>query len=630
MSGDTRFEFGPFSVDPADQRLLENGHPVPVTPKVFELLVLLLRHHGRLVDKQELIAAIWPDSFVEEGTLPRHVSDLRKALKDERAAPRYIETVPKRGYRFIADVREARPAPHSTQAAVLPHALSPAPLSADPRQTPSVRRGTLAVSGAAFAAVVVTLMAVTGHLSGPPTATPAIRSIAILPFAASGSTSSTELGMMLADALILRLHRLPGITVRSATAVASFDPRRQDPAAFGHDLRVDAVVYGTMLQSRDRLRLTVTLLRVTDQSVLWADQFEETATDLFAIEDSVAGRVIGSLAASLSGQGPARVSSRGTGVAAAHEAFLRGRYYWNRRSAETLAKATALHEEAVRLDPGYALAHAALADDYAALSGYHLSSQHEMIPRARAEAQRALALDPTLAEPYTTLALIAMNYDWAWEEADTLYRRAIELNPYYATAHAWRGEYLAFMGRFDEGLAELRRAQELDPLSLIIATDVGKALLLARRYDEALRQLRKVLEIDPTFAQARLFTESAYFYQRRWPEVFAAIAARQLGDDDPGHLVDLTIYYAAIGQSSLARQHRDRLAAIAKRTFVSPLFMALAYQYTGDLDSGFEWLERMCEERSPGIIGFKLDPSFDAFRTDRRFERVLRRVGFGK
>jgi serine/threonine-protein kinase len=251
-----------------------------------------------------------------------------------------------------------------------------------------------------------------------------------------------------------------------------------------------------------------------------------------------------------------------------------------------------------------------------------------MIPKARAAARQALTLDPNLAEAYTTLALIAMNYDWAWEEADRLYLKAIELNPYYATAHAWRGEYLAFMGRFDEGLAELRRGQELDPLSLIIATDVGKVLLLARRYDEALTQLKNVLDIDAHFAPARHYVASAYFFLRRWDDVSAALAARSLPDDSPNRLVDMITYYGSTGQIELARKHLDRLVAVPTETFVSPLLMVLAYMYVGDLDRGFEWLDRMCDERSPGIIGFKVDPLFDPFRTDPRFKHVLRRVGF--
>ena len=325
------------------------------------------------------------------------------------------------------------------------------------------------------------------------------------------------------------------------------------------------------------------------------------------------------------------MATAGTTVQAAHEAYLRGRYSWNQRTLDGLQKAVNFHEEAVRLDPGYALAYAGLADSYVLLSGYHFASQHEMIPKARAAAEKATSLDPTLAQPYTTLALIAMNYDWAWGEAERLYQRAIALNPQYATAHAWYGEYLVFMGRFDEGLAAFSRARELDPLSVIIATDVGKALFIARRYSDAIAVLTAVLETTPNYRMALQWRGSAYIHSRQpdkaLADLTAAPAFKPEGVDSETILI---WFHAQAGRRSVAQQHLKKVLAIARKTYVSPIALAFAYLFYGDLDRAFDWLERACDERSPGIIAFKLDPSYDVLRSDPRFERLLRRVGFAQ
>ena len=459
-----------------------------------------------------------------------------------------------------------------------------------------------------------------------------VASVAILPFATDArENSSVHLGPGLTDALILRLHRLKRINVRPASAVASFGERSQDPVEFGRSLRVDAVLHGTIRQGAGRLRVDAQLLKVSDGSVLWAEQFEETASALFALEDSIATRLSGSLALRLTSDERRVMATAGTTVQAAHEAYLRGRYSWNQRTLDGLQKAVNFHEEAVRLDPGYALAYAGLADSYVLLSGYHFASQHEMIPKARAAAEKATSLDPTLAQPYTTLALIAMNYDWAWSEAERLYQKAIALNPQYATAHAWYGEYLVFMGRFDEGFAEFSRARELDPLSVIIATDVGKALFVARRYSDAIAALTAVLETTPNYRMALQWRGSAYLQSGQPDKTLADLtAAPAFKPEDVDSETTLIWFHAQAGRRSVAQQHLTKVLAIARKTYVSPIVLAFAYLFYGDLDRAFEWLERACDERSPGIIAFKLDPSYDVLRGDPRFDRLLRRVGFGQ
>jgi DNA-binding winged helix-turn-helix (wHTH) protein/TolB-like protein/tetratricopeptide (TPR) repeat protein len=611
-----------------EKHVLFRGTPVPLPPKVFDTLVLLVQRRGSLVDKDELLKRLWPDTIVEEVALAHNVSLLRKALRSV-ADGEFIETVPKRGYRFIADVRETAEPPaigHVERTAVANESRS----SARSRVTRNRWTAAIAFFGVAIVAAGLGLewMRARSHVAH---ASAPIISVAILPFSsAEADAAPVRMGPLLTDALILRLHRLPGITVRPASAVDSFDTRKQEPVSFGRALNVDAVVHGTIQESNGRLRVTGQLVRVADGSVVWVDQFEEQTADLFMIEDSIATKLVGSLAIKLTNDDKRAATRRGTSVPAAHDAFLRGRYYWNQRAPEELKKAIELHEQAIRLDPGYALAHAALADDYHTLSGYHRAPQHEMIPKARAEAQKALELDPSLVEAHTTLALIAMNYDWAWAESERLYRRAIELNPNYATAHAWYGEYLAYMGRFDEGLAELRRAQELDPLSKIIASDVAKSLNLARRYDEAFIQANKVLEVDPAYSMARHWKRFAMIFTGRSAEAVTELMKPPFDENELGAVHDLVTYNARAGRTAVARRYLERLVALSEQTFVSPLYLAQSYADVGDLDRGFYWLDRVCDERTPGVIGFKLDPMFDVFRRDPRFGAVLRRVGFAR
>jgi serine/threonine-protein kinase len=496
------------------------------------------------------------------------------------------------------------------------------------------------------ASLGVVLLTVTAAVAivirdGRPAATPTgsspprISSLAILPFTATFSGEESEhLGPGLADALTVRLHRLPSITVRPASAVATFEQRSSDPVAFGRALRVDAVLFGTARALGARLIVDAQLVKIADGSIVWAERFDEAAADLLALEDTIATKVVGSLAITLTADERRSIRQRGTTVPAAHDAYLRGRYIWNRRSWEALRQALAYHEQAVRLDPNYALAYAGLADAYVLVGGYHLTGQHETIPKARAAAERALALDPTLAEPHTTLALIAMQYDFDWEGAEREYQRAIAINPNYATAHAWYGEYLAFMGRFDEGLAEFARARELDPLSLSIASDVGKALFLARRYEAAITELNKVLEADPQYGPALLWRENSYAQLGRYEDALADHRARFPGGvastEDAGRLTDAIVVHGMAGRRDLARQNLAPFARLLATKYVSPMWAALVYAHVGDLDRGFEWLERMYQERTPGVIGFKVDPSFDVFRRDPRFENLLRRVGLAQ
>ena len=657
MSEESRrlFEFGPFILDAGERRLLRDGTPVPLSPKAFEMLLVLVERGGRLVGKEELLRAVWPDSFVEEANLNHHVWALRKALGEGSNGSRYIETVPRHGYRFAAGVREVADA--GEQLVVEKHTLTrvvtleqelpdapaaaaaelqgPAPLEAKSQERVRagwklpVALGLLTLVGAGVLALYYgTQRAVKTE---PPAAGGAApKSIAVLPFKTIGGEGADGdyLGLGLSDALTARLGNTQRIIVRPTSAVRKYADPRQDPLQAGREQGVEAVLDGTVQQNGERIRVIVRLLRVSDGASLWAGQFDERLTDIFAVQDSISRQVAEGLRVTLSDEDRERLRRRGNQNVEAYQAYLKGRYFWNKRTAEGIRKSTDYFRRAIELDPAYALAYAGLADSYLLLGGYHVASQQEAIPKAKAAAQKAIEIDETLAEPHATLGLIAQNYDWDWAEAERQYRRAIELNPNYATARHWYGEFLAFMGRYDEGLAEVRRAHELDPLSLIISTDVGKVHYIARQYDRAIEQYRKTLEMDPDYGTARLWLGITYAKNGQYQEAVSEFHKVKGLEEDPMSLAFLGSVYGQAGRRDEARQILGRLTALSRHTYVPAHGMALVHMGLGERDEAFKWFDKVFEERGVGVIAFKVDPGYDPLRSDPRYADLLRRAGF--
>lgn len=588
------YEFGPFRIVTATRSLLFRGEPVSLMPKSFDALVVLVRHRGQLLEKAFLLNEIWPDIQVEENNLAQAVSDIRKALGEGPKDQRYVATVPRFGYRFVANVKTIRYESND--------ATGPAH---------SIRHGT------PESAVV-----------DAPRET-----IAVLPFTSldtEGGDESFEVGI--ADALITRLSNIRAISVRPTHSILKYVRTYNDPVLVGHELKVDSIVSGSIRRLGARVRVTVQLVRVVDKSTLWAEKFDEAFTDIFTVEDSISERVAAVLSLRLSGEEKRALAKRYTEDTEAYQLFLKGRYFLSRRTAEGAQKAIDHFSHAIELDQLYALAYTGLADSYLilGLQGAIMGGlpPHKTYPHARQAAVRALELDDMLAEAHASFAHIKFFYDWDWQTAERGFLRAIELNPNYATAHHWYALALMFMGREECSLTEIKTAQEIDPLSLVINTNMGYLLYYARRHDEAITQLQKTVEMDPSFATAHHRLGLAFEAKGMFNEAIVAFQeAERISRGGPLALGMLGHVYACLGRKAQARRILKQLIEQSERFYVSGTVIAEVYAGMGENESALEWLNKAFDEHSISIVGLKVNTRYDCLRSDRRFQHLLRRVG---
>ncbi|HEV1283797.1 MAG TPA: winged helix-turn-helix domain-containing protein [Bryobacteraceae bacterium] len=596
------YEFGPYSLDARERILLLDGQAVALTPKALDTLIVLVRNQSKVVSKEELLASVWPGTFVEEGILAQNIMTLRKALRN----PEWIETVPKRGYRFSHKVSSL--APEMRVAAPVRWRF--------PWWWPT----TAAVLLMGAVAVVLAM-----RWERPK---PRIRSLAVLPLRAIDE-GPPHLGLGLADVLINRLGMLSQLAVRPTSAVRKFtDGAAPNPLAAGRELGVDAVLEGNIQRDGERVRVTVQLWRVSDGASLWSGKFDQPYRDLFTLEDAIGEQIAQGLVLDLTAPERERLRRRYTENAEAWQAYLRGRYLWSRRTPEAYRKAIAEFEEAARIDPNYALAYAGLADAYALLG----SNPNQDVPRAeamekaRAAALKSIALDADLAEAHTALAFILMHYDWKCADAEKEFQRALSLNPSYATAHQWRAINLLVTGHPDEGLQELKSAQALDPASLIIMADRVEMDVYTGRLLDAIDQGKRALDIDPSFTLVQDYLSWAFTGQRRFAEAVAV-----LGPDaqtpDAFRLDALEYAYAAEGRQDEARLMLRKLVERARQEHGLEFMVASSYAVLGDADGMVPWIEKAFSERSGALLLLHLHPAFAPVREDSRFKAFVSRVG---
>lgn len=634
------YEFGPFRLDPAERQFSRAGEPVPLTPKAFDTLLALVRRGGSLVEKDKLMREVWPDSFVEEINLTVNISTLRKTLGENGDGGRYIETVPKRGYRFVAPVRQifAEDEPvllaRRTRASVIIKEVEEEHETVQ-EQMPVPRREAkkwdgkmvyVSVSILAGCAVLVSLLAAVSYLraksrGGEVTTAvkPQIRSIAVLPFRPMmpGKDEDVYLGMGIADNLIKRLGYSKQITVRPINAVLKYNAPTQNPLAAGRELGVEAVLDGRIQKSGERIWISVHLVSTSDGAPLWTEKFDEPFTDILLVQDSLAERLITSLSLTLDAQQKQLLNKHGTENTEAYEAYIKGRYFWNKRSADGYRKAYDYFQQAIKIDPKYAQAYAGLADAYLL--------EPDVLPKGghpKVYALKAFELDNMLAEAHTSLAYIMSAVEWNWAGADAEFRRAIDLNPNYVTAHHWYAYHLVSMGRLEEALAEIKRAREIDPLSPIINTDVGHILYFSKRYDEAVEQYHKVLEMESGFSIAHWRLGEVLLQNGMFDEAIAELlkAREMFGSDNPNMNVWLGYAYAVSGR----REKALKLFRRVKENLNPDYGVAIIRAGLGEKDQAFAALREACRAHSAPMAVYKVEPMFAKLRSDPRHTEVLR------
>jgi len=455
------------------------------------------------------------------------------------------------------------------------------------------------------------------------------KSIAVLPFkplVPESRDESLEIGM--ADSLITMLSNLGQIRMRPISAVRNYTRLEQDPIEAGREQRVDAVLEGSLQKTADRIHVTVRLVSVPDGTPLWAARFDEKFSDIFAVQDSISEKIAATLALKLSGDEKNQLARRYTENTEAYQLYLRGRYYWSRRTEDGMKKAIEHFQQAINLDPGYALAYVGVGDCYAWLALGTMSPM-EAVPKAKAAAIKALEIDDQLAEAHPIFAWTLFTYDWDWPGAEKEFKRSIELNPNYATAHLWYWVYLERSGRFDEAQREMKRTQELDPISLANNSYVGRSLYYAGQYDQAIAQYQKTLEMDSTFALAQTLLGFAYLQQSRFKEAIALVEKESTFPSPDAAAACLGYAYAMSGNRLGATRILEYLAEQSQLRHASPLSSAIVYLGLGDKENAFDWLEKAYAVHSPEITTLKVDPIFKSVRSDPRCTDLLRRIGLG-
>ena len=571
------YEFGPFRLDAAKNLLFRDGEIVPLTPKVFDTLRVLVERSGEQLTKDRLISEVWEGAVVEETNLTTNVSHLRKALGEKKHEHQYILTIPGGGYRFVAAVKAVHAAPN----------------------VPAIVRAA------------------------------SIRSIAILPFKpliADNRDESLELGM--AETLITRLSGLKEIVVRPMSAVRRYNGLEQDAIAAGRELQVESVLDGSLQRAGDKLRVTVRLVRVAEGQTLWAESFDEKFTDIFTVQDQVAARVVGLLAVKLTGAEQMLLTKRYTENPEAYQLYIKGRYFWDKFTPADHRRAIEFFNHAIGKDPAYALAYTGLSDTYAASSTNGWIASTEGYPRAKEMVKKALQLDDTLSEAHTSFGAIAMFYDLDWATAEREYKRAIELNPNYAIAYELYSYLQSATGRPDEAIEMAKRALGNDPLSALLSEDAALACYLARRYDEAIQQYQKTIRLDPSYASAYFNMGRVFGQKAMYDEAHAAYQkAINASERTPAILAALGHTYAVSGRRGEALRILDELKEMSRQNYVSPYDLAILYTGLGETDRAIEQLGKAYEQRAGWIINLKVEPLFDPLRRDPRFAELVGRLG---
>ena len=662
--------FGTYEVSFRSGEVRKAGVRIRVQQQPLKLLEVLLERPGEVVTREELRSRLWPDeSFGDfDQAVNIAIAKLRSALGDSAENPRYIETLPKRGYRFIADVsfvdaggRIRRPETASTDPPVTEpghqfqdNGLTVPPVTELGNQfrgngsgVPSVTEPELQLEGPGLAVPAKRRLRPTGRVilalavllslailsvllvrsrGRRPTA---IRSLAVLPLEnLSGDAAQNYFSDGMTDELITDLAQISALRVISRTSVMVYKGAHKSLPQIARELNVDAVVEGTVLRAGDQVRITAQLIDASTDKHIWSQSYEGELRDTLALQDRVARAIAGQIQINLTPWEQAALKSATVVNPQAYESYLKGRYFWSKRTACGLKVALAYFNQAIEEDPNYAQAYSGLADTYALLGDWQYAAMtpKEAYPKAKAAALKAVKLDNALGEAHNSLAFLLDGFDWDLDSGGKEFRRALELNPGYATAHHWYAGHLALLGQYDEAIAEMKKAESVDPLSLIINADLAELLVLAHSYDEAIGQSRKTIEMDPNFAMAHNQLAQAYLQKHMYDQAIAELQqAVQLSGGSPTCIANLARAYSLSGKRSEAMKLLNDLKSSSTARYSHASEVATIYASLGDKDEAMVWLEKGYAERfNPGVL---IRPGFDPLRTDPRFQDLVHRVG---
>ena len=620
------YQFGKFVLDPQEKTLFSAGAPLHLSAKEFETLLLLVQNNGRALRKEEMIAAIWQDAFVEESNLAKYVSRLRKFLNAN--GQKYIETLPKHGYRFSAEVSQIFQPEETVLEKPAAKKLN-GKVEDEIEGVPQRKKFSRAVAVAACGLIILLAGVSVWFWFGRERAE-RINSIAVLPLKPlSPEENNRALGFALTDALIIKIGGLRQIAVRSTGMVGSYADEPQNALEIGKKLNVDAILEGTILQAEGRLRIYVRLLRVADGEQIWGEKFEGEATKIFDLEDRLTEQTARALKLRLGAGENERITRRNTVDASAFDAYAKGRYFWNQRTEQGLKKAVGFFYQAAQKDPNYARAYSGLADCYILLGIWGAMPPSDAMPKAKEATMSALKKDEALAEAHVSLAFVKWVYDWDWTGADAEFQTALRLDPNYATAHHWYAYFLAAAGRFDDSISHINQAREIEgSLSLSISTDIGEIYCWSRQYDKAIEHLREVVRIAPDFASARNALGIAYLKKGQITEAVAELETARRLDNSPRMISSLGYAYGSSGQRDKALQIIGELKKLSQERYVSSFSLAVVHAGLGDETEAIARLEEAYRERSDTMAVLGVYPLLDNLRANPQFAKITERIGF--
>lgn len=623
-----RLRFGVFEVDLHTRELRKHGMRIRLQGQPFQVLAMLLESPGSVVTREQLQNRLWSDdTFVNfDHGLNKAINKLRDALGDSADNSRFVETVARQGYRFLAEVKEIQEAP-APRRPVSGSELQNRSETQVPSDKPPALRVAWIVSLIVIVAVVGSGLAL--NVAGRRTTSPAIHSLAVLPFENISNDSAQDYfadGMT--DQLIADLGQISALRVISRTSMMSYKHVHKPLPQIAKELNVDAIVEGTVLRSGEKVRITAQLIEAAHDGHLWSKSYEGELRNTLELQSNVASTIASQINIKVAPQERTALESVRKVNPEAYVSYLKGRYFWNKRTTFDLRTALAYFNQAVEEDPTYAQAYSGLADTYALLGDWQYAAMtpKEALPKAKAAAMKALELDPSLGEAHNSLAFCLDGFDWDFEAAGREFQRAIELNPGYANAHHWYAWHLALGNHFDEALVEMKKAQSLDPLSLVINADLAELLEIAHFYDESVRQSKKTIELDPNFVLAHNHLGQAYLQKHQYREAIAELErAVQLSHSSPTCMANLARAYATSGQTKRATELLRELGLKFNGVYSHGSEMAMVYASLGDRDDAMRWLRKGYEERfNPGVL---LRPGLDPLRADPRFVELVRQVG---